>query len=117
MIRSNPKFIKLRDDEFPDTETLQTTMQRVIPFWEDNIVSEIKSEKRVLIVAHGTSLRGLVKHIEKLSDQEIMKFNLPNSIPFVYEFDENLKPIKNIRFLADDDTVFTAMRKVASIGK
>lgn len=117
MIRSNPKFAKLRDDEFPDTETLQTTMQRVVPFYEQNIVPEIRSGKRVFIVAHGTSLRGLVKHIEKMSDQEIMKFNLPNSIPFVYELDENLKPLKPIRFLADNDTVFAAMRKVASIGK
>lgn len=117
LIRKNPKFSKIPENDFPDTETLEKTLERVIPYWENVIVPEIKSNKNILIVAHGTSLRGLVKHIEKMSNQDIMKLNLPNSIPFVYLLDENLNPIEPIRFLADDDAVLSAMKKVASIGK
>ncbi|GAB0090915.1 Phosphoglycerate mutase [Sergentomyia squamirostris] len=114
-IRNNMKFRKIPVADFPETETLKSTMSRVIPYWEDSVIPEIRQGKRVLIVAHGTSLRGLVKHIESLTEAEIMKLNLPNSIPFYYDLDENMKPMGKIKFLADDKIVLSAMNKVASI--
>ncbi|XP_001652801.2 uncharacterized protein LOC5569239 isoform X2 [Aedes aegypti] len=113
-IRNNPKFRHIGESDFPLTETLETTMQRVVPEWTDTIIPEVRAGKKVLVVAHGTSLRGLVKHIQ---DADIMKFNLPNSIPFIFDFDENMKMVGGIRFLANQDDVLKAMEKVASIGK
>ncbi|XP_062565750.1 2,3-bisphosphoglycerate-dependent phosphoglycerate mutase-like isoform X1 [Armigeres subalbatus] len=116
-IRNNPRFRHIADTDFPLTETLETTMQRVIPEWTDTIIPEVRAGKKVLVVAHGTSLRGLVKHIQDISDADIMKFNLPNSIPFIFDFDENMKMVGGIRFLANQEDVLKAMEKVASIGK
>ena len=88
-----------------------------MPYWESSIVPAIKTGQKILIVAHGTSLRGLVKEIENLSDEEVTQLNLPNAIPFVYELErETLKPLKAKRFLADEETVQKAIAKVASIG-
>lgn len=115
-IVNNPKFQFIKD-KIPKTESLKTTMQRVIPFWEENIVPDVKSGKRVLVIGHGTSLRSLVKHLSRLSDEAIMKLNLPTGIPFVYEFGEDFKPIVCMRFLSDEETVKKAMDKVASIGE
>ncbi|KAJ1525771.1 hypothetical protein ONE63_008976 [Megalurothrips usitatus] len=117
-IVSNPKFAQdLSKDEIPKTESLKTTLQRVIPYWEDVIAPQIRQGKRVLIVTHGTSLRGLVKHVQQMSDEAIQKLNLPNAIPFYYDLDENLRAVRPLRFLADEETVRREMEKVASIGK
>uniref|UniRef100_A0A182PLG0 phosphoglycerate mutase (2,3-diphosphoglycerate-dependent) n=1 Tax=Anopheles epiroticus TaxID=199890 RepID=A0A182PLG0_9DIPT len=113
-IKNNPRLRHIAEKDFPTTETLETTMKRVVPEWTDTIIPEVRAGKRVLVVAHGTSLRGLVKHIQ---DADIMKFNLPNSIPFIIDFDDSMKMVGGIRFLANDDTVRKAMEKVASIGK
>ncbi|XP_058058018.1 phosphoglycerate mutase 2-like isoform X1 [Anopheles bellator] len=115
-IKNNPRLRHINEKDFPTTETLETTMERVVPEWTDSIIPEVRAGKRVLVVAHGTSLRGLVKHIQGISDADIMKFNLPNSIPFIIDFDSSMKMVGNIRFLANDDTVLKAMEKVASIG-
>ncbi|XP_035919822.1 2,3-bisphosphoglycerate-dependent phosphoglycerate mutase-like isoform X1 [Anopheles stephensi] len=115
-IKSNPRLRHINEKDFPLTETLETTMERVVPEWTDSIIPEVRAGKRVLVVAHGTSLRGLVKHIQDISDADIMKFNLPNSIPFIIDFDESMKMVGGIRFLANDETVLKAMEKVASIG-
>ncbi|XP_034234653.1 phosphoglycerate mutase 1-like isoform X1 [Thrips palmi] len=117
-IVNNPKFaLELSKDQIPRTESLKTTLQRVIPYWEDVIAPQIRQGKRVLIVTHGTSLRGLVKHVQEMSDEVIVKLNLPNAIPFYYDLDENLQAIDPLRFLADEETVRREMEKVASIGK
>ncbi|XP_052131903.1 phosphoglycerate mutase 1-like [Frankliniella occidentalis] len=117
-IVNNPKFTQeLSKDEIPRTESLKTTLQRVIPYWEDVIAPQIRQGKRVLIVTHGTSLRGLVKHVQQMSDEVIVKLNLPNAIPFYYDLDENLQTVGPLRFLADEETVRREMEKVASIGK
>ncbi|KAI5740672.1 hypothetical protein M8J76_006024 [Diaphorina citri] len=116
-IISNPNF-KIdgpNEDQFPHTESLKETIMRVLPYWNENIATEIKQGKKVLVVTHGTSLRGLVKHIEQLSDAEIMKLNIPTAIPFVYKLDANLTPTKPRQFLCDEETVSKAMEKVASI--
>lgn len=116
-IRGNAKFKKIHNEDFPDAETLESTMKRVVPFYEEVIKEQVRTGKRVLIVAHGTSLRGLVKHVKGMTDEEIMKFNMPNSIPFVLDLDENFKLVGDIKFLADKESVLNAMEKVASIGK
>ncbi|XP_055373832.1 phosphoglycerate mutase 2-like [Condylostylus longicornis] len=118
VIRANPKFKCIPENEFPDCESLETTLKRVVPFWENVIVPEIKKRKNILIVLHGTSLRAIIKHIENLNEDNIIKFNVPNSIPFFYEFDVNtVKIINKIKFLADEQVVANEMAKVASIGK
>ena len=106
----------LKDVKIPATESLQDLISRTLPYWQSTIVPAIKNGQKVLIVAHGTSLRGLVKEIENLSDEEVSQLNLPNAIPFVYELDTELQPLKAKRFLADEETVKKAVAKVASIG-
>jgi len=104
-------------DQFPKFESLKLTIERTLPFWNDTIVPQIKAGKKILIAAHGNSLRGIVKHLDQLSDDEIMKLNLPTGIPFVYTLDRDLKPIQSLEFLGDPETVKKAMEAVAAQGK
>merc|ERR1712038_1576790 len=106
-----------KPEEFPMFESLKLTIERTLPYWNDVIVPQIKEGKKILIAAHGNSLRGIVKHLDKMSDSEIMGLNLPTGIPFVYELDENMKPIKSMQFLGDEETVRKAMESVANQGK
>lgn len=103
--------------EFPKFESLKLTIERTLPFWNGTIVPQIKAGKRVLIAAHGNSLRGVVKHLDKLSEEQIMQLNLPTGIPFVYSLDENLSPVGSMQFLGDPETVKKAMEAVANQGK
>ena len=114
---NNPKFAHIQS-LIPSQESLKNVIERAAPFWDSCIVPEIHEGKKILIVAHGTSLRGLVKHIESLSEQEVQQLNLPNGIPFIYEFDpETMKLLtKQRRYLADDETLQKEIAKVASIG-
>lgn len=106
-------------DEFPKFESLKLTIERTLPFWNGTIVPEIKAGKQILIAAHGNSLRGIVKHLDQLSDDQIMLLNLPTGIPFVYTLDENFKPVEggSLQFLGDPETVKKAMEAVAAQGK
>jgi len=106
-----------KGDEFPMYESLKLTIERTLPYWNDVIVPQMKAGKRILIAAHGNSLRGIVKHLDNMSNDEIMTLNLPTGIPFVYELDENLKPIVSMQFLGDEETVRKAMEAVAAQGK
>jgi len=100
----------------PLTESLATTIERVIPFYNDVILKDMKAGKRVLIAAHGNSLRALVKYLDNLSDEEIMDVNIPTGVPLVYEFDENMKVIgKN--YLGDQEALRKKMESVANQGK
>jgi len=103
--------------EFPMFESLKLTIARTLPYWNDIILPEVKKGKRVLIAAHGNSLRGIVKHLDNISDTSIMDLNLPTGIPFVYELDKDLKPIQPMTFLGDEETVKKAMESVAAQGK
>merc|ERR1712038_1747377 len=96
-------------DEFPMFESLKLTIARTLPYWNEVIVPQIKEGKKILIAAHGNSLRGVVKHLDQISDEDIMGLNLPTGIPFVYELDENMKPIVSMKFLGDEETVKKAM--------
>jgi len=104
-------------DEFPMFESLKLTIDRTLPYWNDTIVPQIKDNKKILIAAHGNSLRGIVKHLDNMSNDDIMALNLPTGIPFVYELDENMKPVKPMQFLGDEETVAKAMAAVAAQGK
>merc|ERR1719411_2020440 len=100
-------------DEFPMFESLKLTIERTLPYWNDTIVPQIKDGKKILIAAHGNSLRGIVKHLDSMSNDEIMGLNLPTGIPFVYELDQDLKPVVSMQFLGDKETVEKAMAAVA----
>ena len=106
-----------KPEEFPMYESLKLTIERTLPYWNGTVVPQIKEGKKILIAAHGNSLRGIVKHLDNLSDAEIMTLNLPTGIPFVYELDENMKPIVSMQFLGDEETVKKAIESVANQGK
>jgi len=104
-------------EEFPMAESLKLTIARTLPYWNNVIVPQIKSGKSIIIAAHGNSLRGIVKHLDNLTDEQIMGLNLPTGIPFVYELDEDMKPIVSMQFLGDEETVRKAIESVAAQGK
>ncbi len=110
------RYKELSDKELPLTECLKDTVERFVPYWEGTIAPMIKSGKRVLITAHGNSLRALVKYLDNIPDPEIVELNIPTGIPLVYELDENLKPIKSY-YLGDEETIKKAAKAVAAQGK
>lgn len=112
----DPRYKDLKPDEIPLTECLKDTVTRFLPYWHETIAPVVKSGKRVIISAHGNSLRALVKYLDNISDQEIVGLNIPTGIPLVYELDDNLKPIKHY-YLGDPEEVKKAMAAVASQGK
>ena len=101
---------------FPLTECLKDTVARVLPFWNDAIAPAIESGKRILIAAHGNSIRALVKYLDNISDADIVGLNIPNGIPLVYELDSQLKPIRHY-YLGDPEAAAKAAAAVASQGK
>ena len=103
-------------ENLPATESLATTLERVLPCWESLIAPELKSGKNVLIAAHGNSLRALVKMLDEVSDEEITKFNIPTGVPLAYELDDELKPISR-EFLGDPEAIAKAAAAVAAQGK
>lgn len=114
-IVNDPRYAEgIRKSEFPMHESLKMTIARTLPYWNDVIVPQIRAGKRILIVAHGNSLRGVVMHLDNMSAEEIRKLNLPTGIPFVYELDENLKPVVSLKFLEDEEKVRKAMEAIAS---
>jgi 2,3-bisphosphoglycerate-dependent phosphoglycerate mutase len=108
------RYKDLKPSELPRTECLKDTVERFLPFWEGEIAPAIKSGKRVLITAHGNSLRALVKHLDNVSNDEIVELNIPTGIPLVYELDANLKPIKPRYYLGDPEAAERAAKAVAS---
>ncbi|MGE5488902.1 MAG: 2,3-diphosphoglycerate-dependent phosphoglycerate mutase [bacterium] len=112
----DPRYADLAQSELPLTECLKDTVARFLPYWHETIAPVVKSGKRVVIAAHGNSLRALVKYLDNISDDEIIGLNIPTGMPLVYELDENLKPIKNY-YLGDPEKVKAAMEAVAAQGK
>jgi 2,3-bisphosphoglycerate-dependent phosphoglycerate mutase len=113
----DPRYKKLSPSELPKTECLKDTVARFLPFWEKEIGPAIKRGERVIIAAHGNSLRALVKHLDNVSDDDIVELNIPTGIPLVYELDENLRPIKPRYYLGDQAAAEAAAKAVASQGK
>jgi 2,3-bisphosphoglycerate-dependent phosphoglycerate mutase len=112
----DPKYQYVDKKLLPRSECLKDTVERVLPFWYDVIVPEIKKNQRVLIVAHGNSLRALVKYLDNMTDDAIMALNIPTGIPLCYELNANLDPVKHY-YLASEEEVKAAMDKVAAQGK
>ncbi|HRX65835.1 MULTISPECIES: 2,3-diphosphoglycerate-dependent phosphoglycerate mutase [Mesotoga] len=112
----DPKYRSLSDEELPRTECLKDTVARFLPLWKNEISTQIKSGKKVLIVAHGNSLRALVKYLDNIPDEEIVGLNIPTGIPLVYELDDGLKPIKHY-YLGDPEEIAKAQQAVANQGK
>jgi 2,3-bisphosphoglycerate-dependent phosphoglycerate mutase len=104
------------ENDLPLTESLKDTVARFLPYWHNAIAPVIQSGKRVIIAAHGNSLRALVKYLDKMSEEEILKLNIPTGMPLVYELDKDLNPIKHY-YLGDPDEVKKAMESVANQGK
>ncbi len=112
----NPMFRDVPKENLPLTECLADTVERVVPFYLSEIVPKMKEGKRILIAAHGNSLRALVKYIENISDEEIVGVNIPTGVPLVYEFDDSMKLISK-KFLGDQDAIASKMTSVANQGK
>ena len=113
---NDPRYKDLSEAQLPLTESLERTVNRFLPYWTKTIGPEISKGKKVLIVAHGNSLRALVKHLDNVPQEEILKLNIPTGIPLVYELDKNLAPIKHY-YLGDPKAVNKAMTTVANQGK
>ncbi len=113
---NDPRYNNMDSKNIPLTECLKDTVARFLPYWFDTIVPVIKSGKKVIIAAHGNSLRALVKHLDNITDNEIVQLNIPTGIPLVYELDKDLKPIKNY-YLGDAQEIAKAMTAVANQGK
>jgi 2,3-bisphosphoglycerate-dependent phosphoglycerate mutase len=114
--RFDRRYEGLTPAQLPATESLKITLERVLPYWHKTLEPMIKSGKRVLIAAHGNSIRALVKYLDNISENEITELNIPTGIPLVYEFDRDLKPMKHY-YLADEETVRKATAAVAAQGK
>ena len=113
---NDPRYAHLERSQIPLTECLKDTVARVLPAWNDSIAPAIKSGQRVLISAHGNSLRALIKMLDNMSDAEIVGLNIPNGQPLVYELDADLKPIKSY-YLGNQDAIKAALAAVASQGR
>ena len=114
--RSDPRYAKLNPEDVPLTECLKDTVARVMPFWNESMAPAIKAGKRIVVAAHGNSIRALVKYLDGISDTDIVNLNIPNGIPLVYELDAELKPIRSY-YLGDAEAAAKAAAAVASQGK
>ena len=113
---NDPSYSNLTEEELPLTECLKDTVERFMPYWSETIAPTIREGKKVLIAAHGNSLRALVKYLDNVSEEEIVGLNIPTGIPLVYELDDDLKPIKHY-YLGDPDEIAKAAAAVAAQGK
>ena len=114
--KNDPRYKDMDPKDIPLTECLKDTVARFLPYWKETIAPTIKFGKRVIIAAHGNSLRALVKYLDNVSDTEIVKLNIPTGLPLVYHLDDDLKPIKSY-YLGDPEEVKKAMEAVAKQGK
>jgi 2,3-bisphosphoglycerate-dependent phosphoglycerate mutase len=110
--RHDPRYAGLTTEELPETESLELTVKRFLPYWHETIAPEIRAGRRVLIVAHGNSLRALVKYLDGISDEEIVGLNIPTGIPLLYELDDELRPLGH-RYLGDPEAARKAAEAVA----
>jgi 2,3-bisphosphoglycerate-dependent phosphoglycerate mutase len=114
--RADPRYASLDPAQVPLTECLKDTVARVLPCWNERIAPAIRSGQRVLVAAHGNSMRALVKHLDGISDDDIVHLNIPNGIPLVYEFDAALKPLRR-HYLGDPQAAAQAAAAVARQGR
>ncbi|MBZ5513276.1 MAG: 2,3-diphosphoglycerate-dependent phosphoglycerate mutase [Acidobacteriia bacterium] len=112
----DPRYADMKPEELPLTECLKDTVARTLPYWHDTIAPAVRSGLRVIVAAHGNSLRGLVKYLDNVSDQAIVELNIPTGIPLVYELDDDLKPLRHY-YLGDPEAVARAAKAVAEQAK
>ena len=114
--RFDERYKNMSAEDLPATECLKDTVERFLPYWHEQIAPDIKSGKKVLIVAHGNSMRALVKYLDNISDEEIVGLNIPTGVPLVYELDDNLQAIKHY-YLGDQEEIAKKAAAVAAQGK
>lgn len=112
----DPRYANMEKEHIPLTESLKLTVERFLPYWHETIAPTIKSGKKVIIAAHGNSLRALVKYLDNIDEETIVGLNIPTGVPLVYELDKNLKPIKHY-YLGDQEEIQKQMQAVANQGK
>lgn len=114
--RFDPRYAEVPAAELPRTESLRDTVARTLPYWQCEILPALAQHDSLLVVAHGNSLRGIIKHLKGISDEAIAEFNLPTAVPYVFEFDEGLGYVRDY-FLGDPDEIAALMAAVAAQGK
>jgi 2,3-bisphosphoglycerate-dependent phosphoglycerate mutase len=114
--RFDPRYVSLSPEQLPATESLKLTLERVLPYWHDVLAPDIKAGKKLLIAAHGNSLRAMVKYLDDISDEEIPGLNIPTGVPLVYELDEELNAIQSY-YLGDPEEIAKKAAAVAAQGK
>ncbi len=114
--RFDSRYARIPADQLPATECLKDTVARVLPFWNESIAPAIRSGRKVLVAAHGNSLRALIKHLDNVSDEDIVGLNIPTGQPLVYELDDDLRPLRHY-YLGDAAEIEAAMAAVAAQGK
>ncbi|MDM0076806.1 2,3-diphosphoglycerate-dependent phosphoglycerate mutase [Variovorax sp. J2P1-59] len=114
--RGDVRYAKLAPEQVPLTECLKDTVARVLPFWNESMAPAIRAGRRLVVAAHGNSIRALVKYLDGISDDAIVSLNIPNGIPLVYELDDELKPLRHY-YLGDADAAEKAVAAVAAQGK
>ena len=114
--RGDRRYADLGPEGTPLTECLKDTVARVVPFWNESMAPAIRAGKRVVVAAHGNSIRALIKHLDGISDSDIVSLNIPNGIPLVYEFDADMKPLRHY-YLGDAEAAARAAAAIAAQGK
>lgn len=112
----DPRYSSIDAAKFPKAECLKDTVERVVPYFEKEILPKVKQGRKLLVAAHGNSLRALVKYLDNISDADIVSLNIPTGVPLVYELDDDLKPIKHY-YLGDAEAIAAAQKAVANQGK
>jgi 2,3-bisphosphoglycerate-dependent phosphoglycerate mutase len=113
---NDPRYADLKEKDLPVTECLRDTVKRFLPVWNETVVPSIKEGKKVLIAAHGNSLRALVKYLDNISDEKITQLNIPTGMPLVYDLDDSLKPVSRY-YLGEPEKVRRSMKQVADPGR
>ncbi|MBN2105332.1 2,3-diphosphoglycerate-dependent phosphoglycerate mutase [bacterium] len=113
---NDPRYSQLNEEELPLTESLKDTIKRFLPYWHQTIAPSIRNGNRIIIVAHGNSLRALVKYLDNISDEQIVNMNIPTGMPLIYQLDDKLKSVHHY-YLGDPQKVKKAMEAVAGQGK
>ena len=114
--RQDIRYDEIADAGIPLTEALKDTVERIVPYWQVNIFPSLNLYDQIIVAAHGNSLRGIIKYLKGISDADIISLNLPTAVPYVFEFDDSMKPIRDY-FLGDPDEIAKKMNAVANQGK
>lgn len=110
------RYSKVDRNDLPLTESLKDTVERILPYWQSEILESLKDNDEIIVAAHGNSLRGIVMHLKNISEEDILKLNIPTGIPYVFEFDKDLNVIKDY-FLGDPEEIKKLMDAVANQAK